>query len=100
MNNKGADQPVHPCNLIRAFVVHCLDSIIQILADNFKMSKFSKGHNSGKISSNTFLNILLTRFHPDFSKGHNARKGDNWDKKKNTVQLFFYEESIYEISKP
>ena len=26
-NNKGADQPAHPCSLISAFVVHCLDSI-------------------------------------------------------------------------
>ena len=34
-----------------------------------------------------------------FSKGHNSRKGDNSDKKKNTGQLFFHEESIYEISK-
>ena len=29
--NKGADQPAHPRNLISAFVVHCLDSIISIL---------------------------------------------------------------------
>ena len=27
-NNKGADQPAHPCSLISAFVVRCLDSII------------------------------------------------------------------------
>ena len=27
-NNKGADQPAHPRNLISAFVVRCLDSII------------------------------------------------------------------------
>ena len=26
--NKGADQPAHPCSLISAFVVHCLDSVI------------------------------------------------------------------------
>ena len=26
-NNKGADQPAHPCSLISAFVVRCLDSI-------------------------------------------------------------------------
>ena len=26
-NNKGAGQPVHPCSLISAFVVRCLDSI-------------------------------------------------------------------------
>ena len=30
-----------------------------------------------------------------FSKGHNSRKGDNSDKKKNMCQLFFHEESIY-----
>ena len=42
-------------------------------------------------SSNTFRDILLTRFHSYFFKG--ARK-------KNTGQLFFHEESIYEISKP
>ena len=28
VNNEGADQPAHPCSLIRAFVVRCLDSII------------------------------------------------------------------------
>ena len=31
-NNKGADQPAHPRSLISAFVVHCLDSIIPLLA--------------------------------------------------------------------
>ena len=34
-----------------------------------------------------------------FSKGHNSRKGGNSDKKKNMGQLFFHEESMYEISK-
>ena len=29
-NNKGADQPAHPCSLISAFIVHCLDSIIHV----------------------------------------------------------------------
>ena len=27
-NNKGADQPAHPCRLICTFVVRCLDSMI------------------------------------------------------------------------
>ena len=27
-NNKGADQPAHPCSLISAFVVQCLESIM------------------------------------------------------------------------
>ena len=30
VNNKGADQPAHPRNLISAFVVHCLDCIISL----------------------------------------------------------------------
>ena len=35
-----------------------------------------------------------------FSKGHNSEKGHNLDMKKNMGQLFFHEESVYEISKP
>ena len=35
-NDKGADQPTHPCSLI---VVRCLDSMIYILAIS-KVSKF------------------------------------------------------------
>ena len=31
-NSKDADQPAHPCNLIGAFVVHCLDSIIPLVS--------------------------------------------------------------------
>ena len=31
-NNKGADQPAHPYNLIKAFVIHTLESIIVKLA--------------------------------------------------------------------
>ena len=31
-NNKGADQPAHPRNLISTFVVRSLDSMICILA--------------------------------------------------------------------
>ena len=29
-NNKGADQTAHPCSLICAFVVRCIDSIISL----------------------------------------------------------------------
>ena len=39
-------------------------------------------------------------FHILFSKGHKPEKGHNSDMKKNTGQLFFHEESVYEISKP
>ena len=31
-NNKGADQPAHPCSLISTFVVRCLDSIIPLVS--------------------------------------------------------------------
>ena len=30
-NNKGADQPAHPCSLISTFVVRCLDSIMPVV---------------------------------------------------------------------
>ena len=32
VNNRGADQSVHPCSLISAFIVRCLDSVIPLLA--------------------------------------------------------------------
>ena len=31
-NNKGADQPAHPRNLISAFVIRCLGSIIPLVS--------------------------------------------------------------------
>ena len=31
-NNKGADQPVHPCSLISAFVGRCLDSVMSVVS--------------------------------------------------------------------
>ena len=31
-NNKGVDQPAHPCSLISAFVTHLLESVISKLA--------------------------------------------------------------------
>ena len=37
VNNKGADQPVHPRSLISAFVVRCLDSFISLVS----ISEFS-----------------------------------------------------------
>ena len=39
VNNKGADQPVHPRRLISTFVVGSLDSMICILAIS-KVSRF------------------------------------------------------------
>ena len=39
VNNKGADQPAHPCSLISTFVVPCLNSTICTLAIA-KVSKF------------------------------------------------------------
>ena len=31
-NNKGAGQPAHPCSLISAFIVHCLDSVMSLVS--------------------------------------------------------------------
>ena len=31
-NNKGADQPAHPCSLISTFVVRCLDSVMSLVS--------------------------------------------------------------------
>ena len=31
-NNKGTYQPVHPCSLVSAFVVRCLDSILPLVS--------------------------------------------------------------------
>ena len=31
-NNKGADQPAHPCSLISTFVARCQDSIIPLVS--------------------------------------------------------------------
>ena len=39
-NNKDADQPAHPRSLISIFIVHCLDSIIPMLATS-KISRLS-----------------------------------------------------------
>ena len=77
------------------------------------MPKITKGHNSRSIFSkflqklirlsshhyqsihlqgssfNFFLDILLTRLHPYFFKGHNSEKGHNPDKTKIHVSYFF-----------
>ena len=32
VNNKGADQAAHPHSLFSTFIVHCLDSVIPVVA--------------------------------------------------------------------
>ena len=39
VNNKGADQPAHPCSLISTFVVRSLDSIISLVSRS-EISRF------------------------------------------------------------
>ena len=46
-----------------------------------------------EISCTQYFQIL-------FSKGHNSEKGHNLAIQKNTGQLFYHEECVYEISKP
>ena len=54
-----------------------------------------------KALAQILLEIMCTQdFQILFSKGHNSEKGHNSDMKKNTGQLFFHEEYIYEISNP
>ena len=70
---------------------------------NFNPVIFSSSHISWP-SFKPLVQILfeiscLQDFILIFWNGHNSRKGDNSDKKKNTGQLFFHVESIYEISK-
>ena len=36
-NNKGADQPAHPCSLICAFIIRCLDTVMSLVS----VTKFS-----------------------------------------------------------
>ena len=48
-NNKGANQPAHLCRLISAFIVHCLDSIVPILA-KFKLSRLWLASEAAKAS--------------------------------------------------
>ena len=54
-----------------------------------------------KALAQILLEIMCTQdFQILFSKGHNSEKEHNSDMKKNTGQLFFHEEYIYEISNP
>ena len=41
------------------------------------------------LSMHGSLDMACIRFHSDFSKGHNSRKGDNSDKKKKRVSNIF-----------
>ena len=48
-NNKGADQPAYLCSLIRAFIFHCLDSLVPLVSipkiSSFKLA--SVGEQAG-----------------------------------------------------
>ena len=77
-NNKGADQPAHPCSLISTFVVRCLDSMICILALS-KVSRFllasvaeQASLNLRKIPEDTFshdvAHIMAHLFEPRHDK--------------------------------
>ena len=54
-----------------------------------------------KALASILLEISCTQdFQILFSKGHNSKKGHNSAIQKNTCQLFYHEECVYEISKP
>ena len=70
-----------------------VDQVIYSSAPNSIPNMQALAQTLFEISCTQYFQIL-------FSKGHNSEKGQNLDMKKNTGQLFFHEESVYEISKP
>ena len=65
MNNKGADQPAHPRNLISAFVVRCLDSneILQLAGDTgrrYISTGIAEIYSSSTIGSDIHNRMLAT----------------------------------------
>ena len=59
-NNKGADQPAHPCNLNSTFVVCCLDSTIPILAKS-KISRLLLVSEAGQASLSLTRSQILKK---------------------------------------
>ena len=59
-NNKGTDQPAHPCSLISTFVVHCLKSVICILAIS-KVSRFWLA----SVAEQAGLNLTMSKIFED-----------------------------------
>ena len=57
-NNKGADEPAHPCSLVSTFVVHYFDSMICILAIT-KVSRFLLG----SVADQAGLNLTWSKNH-------------------------------------
>ena len=59
---------------------------------------FQSGAINMKALAQILFEISCTQdFQILFSKGHDSEKGHNLDMKKNMGQLFFHEESVYEI---
>ena len=59
-NTKGADQPAHPRSLISTFVVHCLDSMIYILAISTVW-----GLKPASVTEQTGLNFIWSKIFED-----------------------------------
>ena len=63
--NKGAGQPAHPCSLISAFVVHCLDSILSLdsIAEISKLQLASEAAQAGnlKIISDSRIRYIVSK---------------------------------------
>ena len=75
-NNKGADQPAHPRSLISTFVVHCLDSMICILALS-KVSRLYLVSVSEKAGLNlTWSKIPKDTFSRDAAQAVNSEAAD------------------------
>ena len=64
VNDKTADQPVHPRSLISVFVVRCLDRIIPILAIS-KISRLMLVNEAGQVGLSHSLSETPNRFSRD-----------------------------------
>ena len=75
-NNKGADQPAHPCSLISAFVVRCLDSIISLdsIEEISRLQLASVAAHAGlclawsKTPEDTFCRVVAQMFYKNYKK--------------------------------
>ena len=81
--------------VIMIMIINMMMIIIMMMMRLLMMTMMIIKMRMTMIMMNMNMNMMI------FSKGHNFRKGDNFDKKKKkTGPLFFHEEFIYEISKP
>ena len=73
-NNKGADQPAHPCSLISTFVVRCLDNIISVVSSSVISSRYIASVAAQAGLCLTWSQTLEDRFSRDVAHIKNLKK--------------------------